>query len=266
MGKTVALRKEEEILRHELTPKELVSQTQKVIEIKEKVMREKIHYGTIPGCGKPSLLKPGAEKLCQAFRLKPEFETTFREDVNRTISWEKWDYKGKKEVKGTTEGFIDYDSACTLVHIPTGEVWAKKVGGSCNNFETRYRSLSPYDVKNTLEKMAEKRALVAAVLIGTALSDVFTQDLEDLPALAGEDDREQSAPFKPKPRPPANQEPQPNGVRLATPKQVAYIKGQLRKQGISQKDFFSVWIEEFDSFDNIPFHKVNDILKWIREF
>jgi hypothetical protein len=37
------------------------------------------------------------------------------------------------------------------------------------------RSLNPYDVKNTLEKMAEKRALVAAVLIGVGASDIFTQ-------------------------------------------------------------------------------------------
>ena len=31
--------------------------------------------------------------------------------------------------------------------------------------------------------MSEKRALVAAVLIGVGASDIFTQDLEDLPEL-----------------------------------------------------------------------------------
>ena len=80
-------------------------------------------------------------------------------------------------VAGLTKGYFEYDTQCTLIHIPTGEVWAKAVSGSCNNFEAKYRSLNPYDVKNTLEKMAEKRALVAAVLIGVGASDIFTQDL-----------------------------------------------------------------------------------------
>jgi len=266
MGKTVALRKEEQTLPHELTPEDLVRQTRKVIEIKEKVMVKNVHYGVIPGCRKPSLLKPGAEKLCAAFRLEPEFETTSREDPNRTMTWEKWDHKGKKEVSGTTQGYIDYDSACTLVHIPTGEVWARKVGGSCNNFETRYRSLNPYDVKNTLEKMAEKRALVAAVLIGTALSDLFTQDLEDLPVLIPGNDQETPAQEKPKEGLPAKGQAEGHGVRLATPKQVGYIKDQLKKKGISPEDFFKVWVEECDTFETIPFHKVNSILTWIRDY
>lgn len=264
MGKTVALRQEEQTLPRELTPEDLVNQSRKVMAIKERVMQENVHYGIIPGCKKPSLLKPGAEKLCAAFRLKPEFETISREDPNRTMTWEKWDYKGKKQISGTTQGYIDYDSSCTLVHIPSGEVWAKNVGGSCNNFESRYRSLNPYDVKNTLEKMAEKRALVAAVLIGTALSDLFTQDLEDLPALVGEKDQGFSSQGT-APEAASQARPKEDSLRLATPKQVAYIKGQLRKQGVSQEDFFKVWIEECDSFETIPFHKVNDILKWIRE-
>jgi hypothetical protein len=35
------------------------------------------------------------------------------------------------------------------------------------------------DLANTLEKMADKRALVAATLLATGCSDIFTQDLED---------------------------------------------------------------------------------------
>ena len=36
------------------------------------------------------------------------------------------------------------------------------------------------DVENTILKMADKRALVAATLIATGCSDIFTQDLEDM--------------------------------------------------------------------------------------
>lgn len=35
------------------------------------------------------------------------------------------------------------------------------------------------DLSNTIEKMADKRALVAATLLATGCSDIFTQDLED---------------------------------------------------------------------------------------
>ena len=141
--------------------------------------------------------------------------------------------------------------------------------GSCNNFESKYRGQNPYDVKNTLEKMAEKRALVAAVLIGTALSDMFTQDIEDMPYLVNDNDQAPSEPPKPASQPesrkPAPKSSSDNDIRLATEKQVKYIRDQVRKKGIADDDFFSVWVKDFDSWSNIPFHKVNDILEWIRE-
>ena len=122
MPKTIPIRKEEATVRLEWTAEELIQQSKKILEIKNKAMKEDVHYGTIPGTSKPSLWKPGAERMCKAFRLEPQFETTSRDDPNRTINWKKWDYKNKKYVEGTTQGYIEYDSTCTLVHIPTGEV------------------------------------------------------------------------------------------------------------------------------------------------
>ena len=206
MPTAVPLKKRSEpSVRLELAAEDLVARTRKILEIKEKVMRENVHYGVIPGCRKPSLWKPGAEILCQGFRLAPEFVTTSSQDLNHTIKWEKWDYDHREKVEGLTKGYFEYDTQCTLVHIPTGEVWARAVSGSCNNFEAKYRSLNPYDIKNTLEKMSEKRALVAAVLIGVGASDIFTQDLEDLPELGQEgsppEDAGQKEPPKPNPMP-----------------------------------------------------------------
>ena len=277
MGKTVALRKEEETLRHELTAEDLAEQARKVLEIKNTIMKDGVHYGTINGCKKPSLFKPGAEKLCAAFILKPEFQTSSMEDPERTINWQKYDYKTRKQVSGTTQGFINYESNCTLVHIPTGEVWAKNVGGNCNNFEDKYRSQNPYNLMNTVEKMAEKRALVAAVLMGTALSDLFTQDIEDMAYFNGENtpeveprkvaakDKPKKKASKPKPQASVKSEDGENSIRLATDKQVDYIKTMIGKQKIPELDFFSVWVEDFDHWEGIPFHKVNDILAWIRQ-
>jgi hypothetical protein len=261
MPKTIPIRKDEaKTVRHELTAEELVQLTQKILQLKAKAMTEQVHYGVIPGCRKPSLWKPGAEKLCAAFRLEPEFETTSRDDPNRTISWRKWNYEKRKEIEGTTRGYLEYDSRCTLIHIPTGEVWVSNVSGSCNNFESQYRSLNPYDVKNTLEKMAEKRALVAAVLIGTAASDIFTQDIEDLPNLVSEDS-------EPPAREPNNESTNSNhnDVRIATGRQVAYIKSQIKKKNITQKEFLKEWEDYIESWEDIPFNIVNDILEWIRE-
>lgn len=60
----------------------------------------------------------------------------------------------------------------------------KKDGGRMDAWEidsTLYRIPNPdiADVINTIQKMAQKRALVAAVLVVTNCSDAFTQDIED---------------------------------------------------------------------------------------
>lgn len=252
-------------VRLELGAEDLVARTQKILEIKAKAMRENVHYGVIPGCRKPSLWKPGAEILCQGFRLAPEFMTTSTQDLNHSLKWEKWDYDKRAKVEGVTKGYFEYDTQCTLIHIPTGEVWAKAVSGSCNNFEAKYRSLNPYDVKNTLEKMSEKRALVAAVLIGVGASDIFTQDIEDLPELVIDASPEAPQSQKEPPKTKAKAAPNAQVNRFATPKQVAFLRDQIKKKGINEKLFFREWEGEFDSWDDIPFSLVNDILDWIRE-
>jgi hypothetical protein len=61
----------------------------------------------------------------------------------------------------------------------------KKDGGFMDAWQIGsfvYRIPNPdvSDIINTVEKMAQKRALIAAVLIATGISGMFTQDLEDL--------------------------------------------------------------------------------------
>ena len=93
-------------VRLELAAEDLVARTQKILEIKAKAMRENVHYGIIPGCRKPSLWKPGAEILCQGFRLAPEFVTTSTQDLNHSLKWEKWDYDKRAKVEGVTKGLL----------------------------------------------------------------------------------------------------------------------------------------------------------------
>lgn len=200
---------------YEFSVEQVIAQVQKIQQVMQKVMKADEHYGVVPGTHKPTLLKPGAEKLAFTFRLDPQYEV-LATSVQR-------------------EDFISYAIRCTLYHIPTGDRIASGMG-SCNSREAKYRyregkrkcpncdqetiikgkeefgggwicftkkggcgakwpdeapeitsqkvgqveNENPWDLDNTLLKMASKRALVAAVLNGTAASDIFTQDLEDM--------------------------------------------------------------------------------------
>lgn len=182
----------------------VVNQINLIQEVQRRVMKSGEHYGTIPGCGdKPTLLKPGAEKLGFTFRLAPEFEVI-------PIDW--------------PGGHREYQIKCRLRHIPTGTIVGEGVG-TCTTMEGKYRYRwdntgqevpagywktrdkdllggafnttrkidgkwlifqriehdNPADYFNTAEKMAKKRAHVDAILTATAASDIFTQDIEDMP-------------------------------------------------------------------------------------
>jgi hypothetical protein len=124
------------------------------------IMIPDVDYGLIPGCKKPSLFKSGAEKLCDVFGFSKHVEV-----INRV---EDWDSK-----------IFHYEIKVTLINKRTGLIEAEGVG-SCNNRESKYVKQDPYNILNTLLKMAKKRAIVDAVLSATRSSGLFTQDLEDI--------------------------------------------------------------------------------------
>lgn len=164
-------------------------------ELMSSVLKDGVDYGTIPGVQKPSLWKPGAEKICTMFRLDPQYEI---------------------EHRILEPDFIMYDVKCTLYAINTGQRLGSGIG-SCNSREEKYHwrkavskaefdatsvdrkrekerwrrgggtyleqqvRTNPYDFMNTIEKMAAKRAKIAATLDVTNASAIFTQDVEDLP-------------------------------------------------------------------------------------
>lgn len=195
----------------ELSIQELKHQADLIKQAIKEVMVENHHFGKIPGCGdKPTLLKPGAEKLCLLFRLAPKYEII---------------------TGGLTGGHREYEVICNLIHISTGQFVGQGVG-ICSTMESKYRyrtgpveytdkavpkdywkerdikliggkgfcakkhpdtgnwviciqgekieNPNPADEYNTVKKMAKKRALVDATLTVTAASDSFTQDLEDI--------------------------------------------------------------------------------------
>lgn len=191
------------------------------VEFTKQIMRPGVDYGVVPGTGnKPTLLKPGAEKLCSFFGLSPVFVP-----VETVQDWSGAEHDG--------EAFFLYRYRCELYR--NGTMIGSGVG-SCNSWEVKYRYRSaqrvcpscgqaaiikgkdeygggwlcfkskggcgakfkdgdrsiegqvsgkvkntdPADIVNTVDKMAQKRALVAATLIAVNASEFYTQDVEDM--------------------------------------------------------------------------------------
>lgn len=189
----------------------------KVHEVAAAVMKDGHHYGLIPGAGKQKvLLKPGAQLLCVTFQLRPMFVTLHRildpdhvhyevrcdlvsratDECVATGSGAASSLEVKHRYRGAGKKCPDCDNQLRRSKFPSKETgkkgwycWADK-GGCGEEFEAddpavaaqevgKILNEDPHDLCNTLLKMANKRAMVDAVLNATAASDVFTQDLED---------------------------------------------------------------------------------------
>ena len=184
---------EESVPRFVLTVGEMQHRIQELQAFVKSQMVKDVDYGTIPGTKKPTLYKPGAEKLAAMYGFAQHV------DVVRQV--EDWDRE-----------FFHYEVRVELINKRTRVVEAQGVG-SANSRETRYRwrwvpekdvpqgidkaalqrrqgkygplyrmdNENPADVVNTCLKMAKKRALVDAVLSATRSSGLFAQDTEDFP-------------------------------------------------------------------------------------
>ena len=186
-------------------------------------------FGTIPGTKKPSLYKPGADKLCELYGIADTYPL---DRIRRVEDWSK------------EPPLFDYEITCVLIDRRTQTVISEGMG-SCNSWEDNYRwrdrkkvcpecnletiikgkaeygggwlcfqkkggcgakfqdgdpaiedqevgrviNESVPTLKNTILKMAKKRAKIDATLSATRSSGVFTQDLEDIRAASMADER-----------------------------------------------------------------------------
>ena len=174
-------------------------------------------YGVIPGTGsKATLLKPGAEKIAKLLGLSDEYSIMNSvEDWDRPL----FRYLIKCSLRSVrngclvSEGLGECNSmeakyrwresqrkcpSCGTESIIKGKAeygggWLcfKKKGGCGATFPDTDQSITSqtvgrvenddiYTQVNTILKMAKKRALVDAALSAGRLSDIFTQDLEDI--------------------------------------------------------------------------------------
>ena len=198
--------------------KEMIDLKKKLMN---ELLVEDTDYGTIPGTPKPTLYKAGAEKANSFFGLSPVMKTEASiEDWNGTDhggepfffykkvcqlwrgdrliaalsgscnSWEeKYRYRStnrkcpkcQKEtiIKGKAQyggGWLCYakKGGCGAKFVDKDPLIVDQIIGKTANDRI-------FDEVNTIEKMAEKRALVASTLVATGMSQYFTQDLDDKP-------------------------------------------------------------------------------------
>lgn len=176
-----------------MSPEQVRDHVNAIQKVMQAVMKKDVHYGTIPGTPKPTLYKPGAEMLCMTFHIDPAYDI---EDLS-------------------TADYYRYRVRCIGKHQQTGIKLGEGMGSASSN-EEKYKwrkavcdeefeiasesrrrlkfgkskdgvyrvkqiRAEPDDIDNTVLKMACKRAHIAMTLNVLAASDIFTQDIEDLP-------------------------------------------------------------------------------------
>lgn len=170
-----------------LTAADVRAQVNLMQDVMQEVMREGVHYGKVPGTNSVSLWKAGAEKLMATFRLAgdPEVETLGTDgEVHYRVKVRLCTASGTFVGAGVGECSSQEDKYA----------WRAGIGKEYDNTPENRRRIkykrdgevkqvrtNPADVANTILKMAKKRAQVDAVITCTAASDIFTQDIEDLP-------------------------------------------------------------------------------------
>ena len=195
-----------------------------VTEFVSRVLRNDVDYGVIPGTEKRTLLKPGAEKLTTFFGLSTRFELLERiEDwTGEQHGGEPFFYYlyrcqlhrgdllvaeadgscNSRETKYRWREARRVCPACSQAAIIKGREeygggWLcfKKQGGCGAKYRDGDEAIESQptgrvpnpdiaDQVNTIQKMAQKRALIASVLIAVNASEFFTQDVEDFREVA----------------------------------------------------------------------------------
>lgn len=204
----------------EMTIPQLVQNMETLRDVMRAVMVKDTDFGIVPGTNsKPTLLKPGGEKLAKLFKYAPEFV---------------------EKITDLGTGHREYDVKCRLVHIPSGD-FVGEASATCSTMESKYRyrggarkcpqcgaaaikkskfpprnkpgaqpgfycyakvggcgcefdaddtSITSQseqktenpdiaDQWNTVKQMAQKRAFLSAIKTATASSELFTIDVGD---------------------------------------------------------------------------------------
>lgn len=200
----------QEIKPYERDANSVRDQVNRIQALMKNVMQPDQHYGVIPGCGaKPTLLQPGAEKIAMMFGWTATYDVERHEEPNGHREYDvtcTLTNRSNGELMGMGVGLCStmeskYRYRKGDGFEPTGQpiprdakerkaayrkqgLGMKKVDGEwlwVRFSDERVENPDIADTYNTVLKMAKKRAFVDAVKSTAAASDVFTQDIEELP-------------------------------------------------------------------------------------
>jgi hypothetical protein len=160
-------------------------------ELVSKLLQEGVDYGKIPGTNQQSLLKPGAEKLCVFFGLQPNMMLQeSKEDWERGFFYYRYRvdlWRGNTRVASCEGSANSYEKKYRYIWTEKpkpkdpqveADLKARGIGRNRQAFgkwrwEERIENPNPYDLVNTLKKMAQKRAYVGATLMATSATGFF---------------------------------------------------------------------------------------------
>jgi hypothetical protein len=205
----------------ERTARELRARLELINEVKRTAMANGVDFGLVPGTDKPTLFKPGAEKLAIVFKLdvQPSNELIWgpgehltvisRATVYHTPTGARLGYgEGICSSRERSRAYRKQERNCPDCEAPAvikgkqefggGYVcWGKK-GGCGAKFPDGDQRIESQEVGqvenpdlpdtwNAVDKMAKKRGYVDAVLSVTGASAIFTQDIGADPTETGAD-------------------------------------------------------------------------------
>ena len=164
-----------------LTAADIRAQVNLMQDVMQEVMIKDTHFGVIPGTGKPTLYKAGAEKIMSTFRIAADPEVTdlsrdgeihYRVKVSMLSSNGTFLGAGIGECSSGEDKYSWRAAVCDEEFEDTPEnrrriKYAKWKGNIERKKQVR---TNPADVSNTILKMAKKRGLIDGVLTVTAAS------------------------------------------------------------------------------------------------
>jgi len=246
-----------------VTIEQMAERVQSIKDLMRVILKKDTHYGVIPGCRLPSLYKPGAEQINVLFNIsviqKKIEDLSGKDFIRYRITQEASDASGR--VLGTATGECSSLEDKYRWRKPIGdeykevskankrEVWKKDYGKPIKLKQVR--TFDP-SLNNTILMMADKRSYVAVTRKVTACSDIFAQDLEDLPP-------EYLTPNGQKKEPPKKED-----KAFFTKTHIDNLKKRLKAAGMPEEDLLIMMGHE--SFAEIPKSKANEILDKIQEY
>lgn len=258
-----------------LSASQIKAQVQAIQQVMEAVMKPDVHYGKIPGTTKNTLYKAGSEKILSTFRIAvdPVVEDLSTADCYRyrviargilptgeivgsgvgecSTDEEKYKWRGAvndKEYAATPE-----DRKRIKYCKPTS--WNKEG-------ETYQVRTNPADLANTVLKMAKKRAQIDLTLTATGASDVFEQDLEDMPEeLRDEITGQRTTSSKPTVQQPQQKQQTADTNKLVSESQAKMLYAKLKNKGVTVESFCAHY--KIDKVQALPFSEMNAALKLI---